>query len=146
MQKAMKLISFGIDESILPPTKRSAYERIRSRALFVEPDEMRFYPNDTLAAHVLGYVGVDDRPGLGKVFETIGKEGLELTLNNTLTGIQGWRQTETDSRRRELLASAATRGEDGDVDPVERAVGQLFYLVFAATAAERLLRMTIILP
>ncbi len=103
VQKAMKLISFGIDESILPPTKRSAYERIRSRALFVEPDEMRFYPNDTLAAHVLGYVGVDDRPGLGKVFETIGKEGLELTLNNTLTGIQGWRQTETDSRRRELV-------------------------------------------
>jgi len=104
VQVAMKQLSFGVDESRLRPTERSAYDRIRTRSLFVQPDEMRFYPNDTLAAHVLGYVGTDDRPaGSSKIVETVGKEGIELTLNNTLTGIQGWRQTETDSRRRELV-------------------------------------------
>src|SRR6185295_6388001 len=85
VQVAMKQLSFGVDESRLRPTERSAYDRIRTRSLFVQPDEMRFYPNDTLAAHVLGYVGTDDRPpGSSKIVGTVGKEGIELTLNNTL--------------------------------------------------------------
>jgi cell division protein FtsI/penicillin-binding protein 2 len=66
---------------------------------------LRTYPNLRLAAQVLGYVGFAPA-GTNNPDEsvTVGVEGIERTFNSKLTGAQGWLVTETDSRRRELVA------------------------------------------
>jgi cell division protein FtsI/penicillin-binding protein 2 len=105
IKAAMATLDFGVDESKLLPKQRAAYNRIREKSLFTTPDQMRFYPNQTLAAHVIGYVGMQDRTTpRGKILETRGQDGLELTMDSVLTGVQGWRQTETDGQRREVVA------------------------------------------
>jgi cell division protein FtsI/penicillin-binding protein 2 len=105
MREAIQQVSFGVDEKKLNKTRQAAYQRVRRNGVFNQPDEIRFYPNETLAAHVLGYVGTSEQiTGNGKVVSsTTGKDGLELTLNSVLTGVHGWRQTETDSAQRELV-------------------------------------------
>jgi cell division protein FtsI/penicillin-binding protein 2 len=105
IQETMHGLSFGIDESKLRPTVRADYDRIRRYGIFEESEEVRFYPNQTLAAHVLGFVGVNEETNAeGKVrISLTGKDGLEKTLNKALTGVRGWRQTETDSRKREIV-------------------------------------------
>jgi cell division protein FtsI/penicillin-binding protein 2 len=104
IRATMEKINFGVDESKLNLTQRAAYQRIRRNAVFSEPDELRYYPSGTLAAHVLGYVGLHEHTNAhGLVIETRGKDGLEYSLNSLLTGVSGWRRTETDSRRRELV-------------------------------------------
>jgi cell division protein FtsI/penicillin-binding protein 2 len=107
VQAAMGRLSFGVDESKLPPSARAFYRDLRAKAVFTEPldDQLRVYPNQSLAAHVLGYVGMQEREFNGtQLLETVGKDGLELTLNDKLAGARGWRATETDRRRRELVA------------------------------------------
>lgn len=102
---AMEKLDFGIDERSLAPKERTAYGRIRKNAIFTTPDQMRFYPNGALAAHVLGYVGMTERQTpKGMVLETSGLDGIEFQMNSVLTGTEGWRQTETDSHSRELVA------------------------------------------
>ena len=53
------------------------------------------YPGNRLASHVLGFVGGTDHDG---------KEGIEAVLDSRLTGTRGWRVTETDSRKREVVS------------------------------------------
>ena len=59
---------------------------------FLKENE-RYYPNKELAAHVLGFVGVDN----------IGLEGLELQFNTSLHGEDGWARILRDARQRDLL-------------------------------------------
>lgn len=53
-------------------------------------EDRRYYPNGTLASHVLGYVGVDNQ-GLG---------GIESTFDRAITGNTGQVLVQTDARRR----------------------------------------------
>lgn len=53
---------------------------------FVE-ESKRYYPNDNLAAHVLGFVGTDD----------IGLDGIEMALDKVIKGEQRRQVLETDS-------------------------------------------------
>ena len=105
IQETMRGLHFGIDESKLKSSERVALDRIRRYGIFEEPEEVRFYPNQTLAAHVLGYVGVNEETNSeGRIRVSLsGKDGLEKTLNRALTGVRGWMQTETDSRKREIV-------------------------------------------
>jgi cell division protein FtsI/penicillin-binding protein 2 len=106
VQQAMREIDFGIDETKLRSTERAMYERIRRYGIFEEPEEVRYYPNQALAAHVLGYVGVHEETnseGRRVRITMSGKDGLEKSLNKVLTGVRGWMQTETDSRKREIV-------------------------------------------
>jgi cell division protein FtsI (penicillin-binding protein 3) len=52
-------------------------------------ESKRFYPNRDLAAHVLGYVGVDN----------VGLGGLEATYDKTVRGREGKLLLQTDARR-----------------------------------------------
>ena len=52
----------------------------------------RFYPNQKLAAHVLGYVNKEGKPCMG----------VELLADYYLKGQDGWRESEKDGRRREM--------------------------------------------
>ena len=52
----------------------------------------RFYPNQKLAAHVLGYVNKEGKACMG----------VELLADYYLKGQDGWRESEKDGRRREM--------------------------------------------
>ncbi len=63
IQAAMKNLSFDLNERKLPARERAQYRNLRLRAIAVEPvdDQLRVYPNGSLAAHVLGFVGMTNR-------------------------------------------------------------------------------------
>ena len=103
IHQAMTNLTFGVDEKNLRPSQKTFYRNLRQKSVFAEEDQMRVYPNQALAAHVVGYVGGDDQAG---------QNGIELALNSKLAGVQGWRRTETDVRRRELV-----QYRDQDVEP-----------------------------
>ena len=65
---------------------------------------MRVYPNGPLAAQVLGFAGSEDVTLNGtSVSQISGRDGIELVMNAALSGVAGWRVTETDRQRRELV-------------------------------------------
>lgn len=103
---AMTNLTFGVDETKLTKKEKAYYRDLRAKAVFTEQadDQLRIYPNQNLAAHVLGYVGMSERENSAgePVTVTAGKDGVEATLNQLLTGVRGWRQTETDRRHREI--------------------------------------------
>ncbi len=106
IQAAMTNLSFGLDEKKLPRAERNFYRDLRRKAIYVDPldDQLRVYPNQALAAHVLGYVGMDEHEVDGRrLLETVGKDGIERSFNSKLTGVRGWRLTETDRPGREVV-------------------------------------------
>jgi cell division protein FtsI/penicillin-binding protein 2 len=107
IEEAMRHLSFGMDESKLPRAERAELSAVRQIGIFADRTEqqLRIYPNDNLAAHVLGFVNLSERQTIrGKVFETAGKDGMELALNQALSGVQGWKSTEINRRRQEVVA------------------------------------------
>jgi cell division protein FtsI/penicillin-binding protein 2 len=107
IQTAMTNLTFGLDEKKLTKAERGLYRDLRQKSVFVEPfdDQLRVYPNLALAAHVLGYVGMTEADANGnRILETTGMDGIEKSLNAKLTGVRGWRVTETDHQRHELVA------------------------------------------
>jgi cell division protein FtsI/penicillin-binding protein 2 len=105
--RVMTNLTFGLDEKRLPKKEQALLRDLRQHAIFTDKvdDQLRVYPNQKLASHILGYVGMAEREVNGAtIIETAGKDGIELVLNSKLSGVGGWRQTETDRRRRELVA------------------------------------------
>jgi cell division protein FtsI/penicillin-binding protein 2 len=106
IQETMTNLSFGLDEKKLSKTERAFYHDLRQKAIFTEArdDQLRVYPSQTLAAHVLGYVGTVEREvNEVRSSETAGVDGIEKAFNTNLAGVCGWRLTETDRARRELV-------------------------------------------
>ena len=94
---ALREMELGLDESTFTRQQRLAFRSLRRQSVFADrkEDQLRVYPGKHHAAHVLGFVGgVDHR----------GKEGIERVLDSKLIGSRGWRVTETDSRKREVVA------------------------------------------
>ena len=113
IQLTMSRISFGVDEKKLAKTNRQFFNNLRQSAIFADPDQMRVYPNGSLAAHVIGFPGVEEFKLDGHPISQIsGRAGIERVLNSTLSGVAGWRVTGTDSQKRELVAL-----RDEDVRP-----------------------------
>ncbi len=70
-----------------------AAERVRQlnlKGIYFQKESKRFYPKRELAAHVLGYVGVDDQ----------GLAGIELVYEKQIQGRPGQLLIERDARRR----------------------------------------------
>jgi cell division protein FtsI/penicillin-binding protein 2 len=114
IQAAMKSLSLGVNETALPPKQQAFYRNLRRSAITTEPydDQMRVYPNRTLAAHILGYVGTLDRETVrGRVRDIAGADGVERILDSTLRGVPGWLTTEMKGKR-ELVAF-----REQDVEP-----------------------------
>ncbi len=104
--EAMANLPSGRDEKAFTRAERVFWRGLRQRAIFADPvdDQLRVYPNRSLLAHVLGYVGMQERDFGGKrLIETYGLDGIELALNNQLAGVPGWRVTARDPRRREIV-------------------------------------------
>ena len=113
IQLAMSRIFPGVDEKKLAKADREFLRNLRQSAVFAEPDQMRVYPNGTLAAQVIGFPGVEEFKLDGHpVSQIAGRDGIELALNSALGGVAGWRVTSTDRQQRELVAL-----RDEDVQP-----------------------------
>lgn len=113
IQMTMSNLNFGLDEKKLPKTVRQFYSSLREDAVFAEPEEMRIYPNGSLAAQVLGFSGLEETTMDNHTFSKIvGRDGVEQALNPRLSGVAGWRVTETDRAQRELVSL-----RDEDVQP-----------------------------
>jgi cell division protein FtsI (penicillin-binding protein 3) len=81
-------------------------DRVRElnlKGVYLQKEFKRFYPNNDLAAQVLGYVGTDDK-GLG---------GLELRFDDDLHGEPGHVQTEVDAKRH-MLGSEVSQPQPGE--------------------------------
>ena len=61
------------------PARAALLEKRHLAGLGFYPEERRFYPQGSVASHVLGYAGLDNR----------GLAGLELQLDKTLAGLPG---------------------------------------------------------
>ena len=54
---------------------------------------------------MLGFASTDERKIENHlIHEIAGRDGVELTLNSKLSGVPGWRVTETDKRGREIMS------------------------------------------
>lgn len=105
IQATMTNLSFGVDEKKLPKTEQAAYRALRQKAIFADDYPIRVYPNQALAAHILGYAQTEDvEINSNLASEIVGEDGIERTMNKKLSGAPGWRLTETDRRGRELVS------------------------------------------
>ena len=77
------------------PQIASAVKALNIKGIFFQQEFARFYPDNLLAAQVLGYVGSDDN-GLG---------GLEEKFDSQLHGAPGLMYTAMDARRKVLGSS-----------------------------------------
>jgi cell division protein FtsI (penicillin-binding protein 3) len=112
VRAAMAGLAPAPSERLLTKRQQAFLTRLRRHAIFAEPGYVRVYPNQRLAAHVLGYVGVAAREAVlaergrvrKRILETYGRDGIERTFNTALTGVRGWRVTEVDPLKHELVA------------------------------------------
>jgi cell division protein FtsI/penicillin-binding protein 2 len=103
------------DGKKLSSTERAFNNALREKAIFAENYPMRVYPNQLLAAHVIGFAGTQEREFDDHFIHQItGRDGIELTLNSKLSGIPGLRMTETDQDGREVISL-----RDQDVEPCD---------------------------
>jgi cell division protein FtsI (penicillin-binding protein 3) len=72
------------------------------KGIYVQKEFQRFYPDNEIAAQVLGYVGVDDN-GLG---------GLEQKYESQLHGVPGHMSKAMDARRH-VMGSSESEPEPG---------------------------------
>lgn len=105
IRSAMTNLVFEPDEKRLPSARRLFYQALRQKSIFTEDEQMRIYPNQKLACHVIGFTSsiekeLDDD---SIVHEIHGKDGIESNFDNKLVGVRGWRLTETDHGKREIV-------------------------------------------
>jgi cell division protein FtsI/penicillin-binding protein 2 len=102
---AMTNLAFGVDEKTLTRTNREFLNNLRAHAVFAEADQVRFYPNGSLAGQVVGFSGIEETNQNGRYFsKIIGRDGVEMAFQRQLSGVAGWRVTETDKERHEIVA------------------------------------------
>jgi penicillin-binding protein 2 len=89
----------------------------RNSPLQLAVDEVRHYPHDSLACHVIGYTVLDENSHDTQIFpekvrtfaikRQVGKAGIELAKDDILHGVPGYKlwQVDTMGRNRELLKS-----------------------------------------
>jgi cell division protein FtsI/penicillin-binding protein 2 len=111
----MTNLDLGLADRKLSRAELEFYRELRQKAVFARDDELRVYPNQALAAHVLGFATAQERQFEGHtVDELSGRDGIELELDTKLKGVRGWRLTETDRRNRELVMLRAEDVEARD--------------------------------
>jgi cell division protein FtsI/penicillin-binding protein 2 len=102
--QAMAQLTFDVDDGKLSRADRRFYRALRQMSVFAEDDQLRVYPSGHLAAHVLGFVQEVDREfNDSAVTELNGVDGIERWFHAQLAGMRGWRITETDGRRSEVV-------------------------------------------
>ncbi|RDU67088.1 penicillin-binding protein 2 [Helicobacter didelphidarum] len=75
--------------------------------IVITPTTKRFYPNNTAASHVIGYIGASDikdreNEPISKHTKIIGKQGLEKQYNTLLQGQLGYKKIQVNSYNQQL--------------------------------------------
>lgn len=75
--------------------------------IVITPATKRFYPNNSLASHVIGYIGASDSKDrednpTSKYTKVIGKQGLEKQYNDFLQGQLGYRKIQVNNLNQQL--------------------------------------------
>lgn len=114
IQQVMDGLNFGVNEKQLSKPQKTFYRDLRAKAIFTAPEEeqVRIYPNQSLAAHVIGYMGFPQTTNSTATTNIVGLDGIERTFETKLRGVRGWRETERDNHHRELVAY-----REEDVEP-----------------------------
>ena len=115
VRETMAKLPLGADDKTLSKTNAAFNKNLRANAIYAEAadDQLRTYPNQTLAAHALGYVRTVVRTNDGVMFEELaGMDGVEHSLNDKLKGVRGWRTTERDGYNHEIVSL-----REEDVEP-----------------------------
>ena len=113
INSTMTNLTFGVDEKMLSRTNRAFFRNLRQWAVFAESDQIRNYPNDLLASQVIGFSAIEENRADGRAAsQIVGRDGIEFSMNKPLSGVAGWRMTETDRQQHELVAL-----RDEDVHP-----------------------------
>ncbi|MGL2734138.1 penicillin-binding protein 2 [Helicobacter pylori] len=89
-------------------TMQSLYAKlIQTQGIFALPLDKRYYPNNALASHVLGYVGVASLQDLkddeeNQYSQIVGKTGIEKEYNKLLQGKVGYKIMRVNALNQEL--------------------------------------------
>jgi cell division protein FtsI (penicillin-binding protein 3) len=89
----------------LPPAKSDAIKELNLKGIYTMKENERFYPNRDLAAHVLGFVNLDEK----------GISGLEFQLDKEVRGKGDRILVMADARQRWFDGEQAKRDEGADV-------------------------------
>jgi cell division protein FtsI (penicillin-binding protein 3) len=89
----------------LPPEKREAVEALNLKGIYFQKENQRFYPKRELAAHVLGFVDLDEK-GLG---------GIEYELDGQIRGKSEKIIVMADARQRWFDGGEAQRERGANV-------------------------------
>lgn len=79
-------LSFDVADSI---------DKLKYRGVYLVKESKRYYPNDEMLSHVLGYVGIDNQ----------GLSGIELKYDDYLTGVDGAIKYFSDAKGNSLKLS-----------------------------------------
>jgi len=90
-----------VKRKVTPEEARRVRE-LSLKGVYFQPESKRFYPKDDLAAHIVGYVGLDDK----------GLAGLEYGMDKIIRGRPGRVLVATDARRKSFQ-STEWAGEPG---------------------------------
>lgn len=85
---------------MLEPQQAQAVTALHIKGLHFEEESRRFYPNDNLAAQVLGFVGTDD----------VGLSGLEMVLDKDIKGSRASQVLRTDNKGNPIFSSVLQLG------------------------------------
>ena len=86
------------------PAQAAALEKLGLPGLGFYPEELRYYPQRGVAAHVLGFAGVDN----------VGLDGIERSLDRSLVGKPGRQTTVTDPAGRVIDVKSTKPERAGD--------------------------------
>ncbi|CRK80585.1 penicillin-binding protein [Neobacillus massiliamazoniensis] len=87
-------VEFGQAGSNIDPSTKDKIDKLKLPGITFVRDTKRFYPNGIFASHVVGYTDrVEQKDG---THQTVGKMGIEKSLNSELTGKDGKINYESD--------------------------------------------------
>lgn len=75
----------------------SSVAKLSLRGVYIKYEYHRFYPNEQLGSHILGFTNIDEE----------GLEGIELSFDNTLSGKPGHKLIVRDALQRQIITPDA---------------------------------------
>ena len=106
VRSAMTNLTFGVDEKKLSRKQKKSFYDLQTSAIFADPvdEQVRNYPNESLAAHVIGFLSRDEQTDSPTFGQIVGADGIERFMQEKLAGTAGFRVTEVDAKAREVVS------------------------------------------
>ncbi|MGN0967904.1 MAG: peptidoglycan D,D-transpeptidase FtsI family protein, partial [Oscillospiraceae bacterium] len=93
-ERQYEIVKSKVEEDVAEQVRTFITENKLSNGIFLEPDTKRYYPNSSLASHVIGFVNADNQ----------GAYGLEARYDEELSGESGRVVTAKNGKGTEMLS------------------------------------------